>query len=270
MATVTFQDSDVDTGGGTPSDFTALGIGSGDGSRTLFFGFFTVASADGITITGVTVDGETASAVIQQANNYTSGVTDVAAIFAISATDLPDPTVSDVDVEVTWSSSGPNNVYAMSFATADALDSLTPTDSQGSAPASGGTVTTLSLDVVDGGIIIGVCGANYSDATGAASAWVGLTEDLDQNGDTNYHWTCASASGQTAATPLTITETLSGGTSLAGHVGVAASFAPAASGAPEPSSRRMMQGRGGMTGGMQMRRRASGLYMPQHRLLRAA
>ena len=43
-----------------------------------------------------------------------------------------------------------------------------------------------------------------------------------------------------------------------------------AGGSPEPSSRRMMQGRGGMTGGMQMKRSRGGVYVPEHRIMRVA
>ena len=223
MATVTFTDNDSDTGGGSPSNFTALNINAGDGGRTIFIGLFTVSLNVGSTIvTSVTVDGIAATEVIQtDASN--GSVSNVAALFKIKASALPDPTVSDVDAEVTWGGgfTALLNVYAAVYVTPDALENATHDTA-----VFGGTdlVADLSIDTTSGGISIGVSGMNYANSGGADADWVGLTEDLDLGVDTNYHFSTAHASAQSAATPLTVTETESapGGPSL--HAAVSASF----------------------------------------------
>ena len=101
-------------------------------------------------------------------------------------------------------------------------------------------------------------------------AWTGLTEDdsASYGGAPSYR-SAASLEASSTGTPRTVSytfaSTLNGGTSS--YAGVVAAYSAVAGGAPESSSRRMTQGHGGMTGGMQMKRRASGLYVPRRELI---
>jgi hypothetical protein len=231
MASVSNTDFDSSGTNATTYNFTST-IGAGDGTRTLFFAIFgrqNDAGAGGVA--SVTVDTVGASSVVAHTITEAANVKNTAAIYKIAASALGSPTATSVTVSVTFTS--PQlRACCSAYVTADAIEAAafaTSTAGTTGTPADPFDIN-LNLNVPANGIGIAIAGAG-SSGTGAASyTWAGFTEDRDSDvGAEAARVSSASASNLSAATPLTVTATVSdtGAATTFSPIGVAASFAPA-------------------------------------------
>lgn len=188
--------------GADPTTFTAVNVGTADAARTTIL---SITADDGTTIDfsyiGVTIGGDSATEVVDTAN---ASSRQQSAIYAManSAGTSEDIVIdfSEAVADVTIC------VYA-----AYNLNSSTAVASNQGFDTSGGVVT-LSVNTQDGGIAVGICGA---DSGSASTTWVGLTEQTDATG-AGHFYSSAWLSGTTTATPLTISCDYAGTGDIAG------------------------------------------------------
>lgn len=239
MASVT--NTDYDSNGASQSTYTfTCGIGSGDGTRTLFFLVEVRRTAgNDVTISSVTADGAACTEVIQVTTNSPSNGSQVVGIFKISAADITSPTGTSTSVVVTPSAGG-RRAGCATYVTTDSIASTatdTATASDGSAPSPPKTFD-VSLDTPANGFVLAIVGATQLTGSGGGWDWTGLTEDLDSAAIDPTIISTASASSVSAETPRSVTVATNGAwpsAVVAGGV-VAASFAPQAASSAAASS----------------------------------
>lgn len=135
--------------------------------------------------------------------------------------------------------------------------------------AAGTDVISGNIDVSVGGIGFFISASSQAGATTAAWSGTEVVEVMDeQMGGEAARFTAAVISDAAAAEAGRLI-TCDWATTIADGVlsGVTWSAAAGGTPTPEPATRRKQNVYGGNTGGMQMRRRASGLYVPERRLL---
>jgi hypothetical protein len=227
----------------------------------------------GRTITSVSVDSDgggapEAAVEVGQATESDGAASCCAGGWIILASQLTDPNASNLDVTVVFSGSMAR-MSGQAWASTDI--SATPhasiTDVHDIAGAATGTLE-LDLNTVDNGCGLMFGFTSATSGTGSAAATGMTNEDADaQVGAEAARMASYHENAWSAATPRNLQIDFTGGAFFS-PVGIAISFAPAAAGgAPEPRSRRMLGDTNTMTGGMQMKRRRSGLLMPERRLL---
>lgn len=258
MATVATTDNDsASMGGGTTLSLT-LDIGTNGGNDILYFVLGARSVSNAQAFTGLTVDGVAATLAKTHFGTNGGGITCVGGIFAIARNSLPDPAQTNVDIVATADQNCIRGACA-AFVSPDASVAAATTG-QDNGDAAPDTLVG-SLNTSAGSIVLG---CYYSgDGSLATQTWTGLTEaaTITVVAGSDNQFGSAEADNVSAETPRVITIELSEATQA---VLVTASFPPAAAaGTPEPASRRMMQGKGGITGGMQMKRRENGLYVPE-------
>ena len=222
MPTVSQTDFDTQTSAGaTVWTFTAQAIGANAADHVLYFGLCSRAVGALNNASTMTVDGVSATSIVQRAAG--AGASNNAAIFSLARSALPDPTQTDVDVVWTINT---NSVRASSAVWVGVGSSATATDTANDGVAGQNTTTlTLDTDVAASGIAVGT--AVWGTAT--LATWTGLTEVSDTVGTGgSVQFTTALVSNAAGSTPLAITVAHA----LADDpTGVVASFgAPAAGG----------------------------------------
>jgi hypothetical protein len=191
----------------TSNSFTLAGaIGSGDGTRNLMFFIGAGQNIDThFDITGVTVEGVTATQMFEQAFDQTT-----LGAYAVKASDLPNPAATSVNVAITVSTSINRGVCMFSCVTTDNV-SFTPYGTASDYKTQDGVTTTLvdnvSINTPSGAAVIGWCLGYFDNLDASKSiSWSGLTkQDEQQYGSPGRRASLATANSVAAQTPMSIT-----------------------------------------------------------------
>jgi hypothetical protein len=238
--TASFVFTDSGSSGSDANTYSdTLSIGSGDGSRTIIIAFAgRAANGTATAVSALTIDGAAAAVVSDGGINafvsqvdVAGGPRNMAGIYRISASDLPDPNATSVSLSLTWNGTALRCAWAIGV-TADAIDA-TADDVTTDSALKNGVATSETLDVgvntSASGFIVGVCFAADSGAASASNAWTGATEAYDfQVGGETAIFGAAAASAVAAEAPRSVSVQMTNGSSQFAPVAVCASFAPAA------------------------------------------
>lgn len=209
-ATRTFLQAAQDTANGSTYTFSSQNFGAADAGRYIVCCFQSRAGSGSPIVTSVTIGGVSASIAVQRASTSDGRTLCCIAVAAVP-TGASGNVVVVVDTSMVRAEIQLYRVLGISGVTAADVDS-----SIANSPS-------VSLDIPAGGIGIGCAGFNGL----TTCTWAGLTEDSDQQIESNQTDSSASGEFATQQSGLTITCTPIAANS---SCGVFASWGPAATG----------------------------------------
>lgn len=192
-ASVSFESNAQDSVNRTTYTFSGVSLGSG---TKKIVGILGGGVASGITISSVTVDGNSCTQSVSQTNGEV--ICEIWYVDGVSST--------SGDVVVTFSSGKGYCGVSVWSATSAATGAANDTGVSTASPL------TDTLNIPANGFAVGVAG---EQSTGITHTWTNLTEDHDTDIGVDGHHTSAAADFATEQTILAITATQSGGISPA-------------------------------------------------------
>jgi hypothetical protein len=206
--------------------FAGCAIGTGNGNRTIFACSFVRNTANGVTIPGITADGQAMTVVGTITANSTANGSSCIAFYRIKASAFGNPNASAVDMTVTPSSTCLRCALVVRM-TSDDIETAAFDLASDKNDVTGGSpqTLTLDLDVPAGGIVLGLAEGTQLTGSGGTIAWSGLTGDTGGTvGTTVYKG--ADASNVLSATPRAVSATLTFPANIVAPAGLVVAFAP--------------------------------------------
>lgn len=216
-ATLTDTDENADN---QPSYSVTMDIGANTSGSMIVFGCGSRANA-ARTVTGVTCDGVAMTLV--GTGNDTSGGADIATMWRLPRSSIPDPTQTNADFVITFSDVMLRATFA-AYQISGPVN-MTPNYANNDNTQSAGVLSLNDVDCPANGTVIGL--AWFAAASPTSVTWSGLsTEDFDINTETASNvFSGAHQNFTTTQTNITVSATDASGTTANGSM-VIASWGP--------------------------------------------
>lgn len=243
-----FSFTDFGSSGSDTTTYTdTLTVGAGGAERTFALVFAARANNGAATaVQSVTLGGKPATVVSDGVDNAFVSQVDVAggprnmcAMYRLSAADLDDPSATSLAMEIIWNGTALRCGWAIG-ATADAIEAVAHKVKTASIEKNGvasDETLDVSLNTAANAFVVAGCFVADTTAASASNAWTGATEPVGgdfQTGGENGRFGVAAESNVIAATPRTVSVTMTHAGNQFAPVALSASLAPAATGMASP------------------------------------